>query len=172
MEDGASDATVHGLPVPQYAVLQYLHQCEDLRCGGDMRDRRAVQQAIVSGAVAASVIALAAACGSLFVGEQGPTACGDAGLVADAVVGAGNFSGIPDDYTFDPMQVTISTGESVCWEIIDGVSHTVTPTSGGMFGGTIDANNRTVIAIFPVVGDYTYSCDIHSGMGGVVHVRS
>lgn len=138
-----------------------------------MTDRRVLQQAVVSAAVAASVIALAAACGGILGGDQGPSVCGDAGLVADAVVGAGNFSGIPDDYTFSPMQVTISTGQSVCWEIIDGVSHTVTPTGGGAFvGGTIDANNRTVIAMFPIVGDYTYSCDVHAGMGGVVHVQS
>jgi len=137
-----------------------------------MRDRRAVQQAIVSAGVAASVVALAAACGSLTTGDQGLRACGD-GTETNALVFAGVFSDVAEDYSFDPYQVDITVGQTVCWEIAEGSSHTITPSGGGTtFGGTIDANQPFLVDTFSVAGDYPYYCQVHTaqGMTGLVRV--
>ena len=137
-----------------------------------MTDRRVLQQAIVSAGVAAFVVALAAACGTFTTAEPELRECGD-GSATNALVYAGIFSDVAEDYSFDPYQVEITVGQSVCWEISEGVSHTITPIGGGTaFGGTIDANQPFLVDTFSVAGDYPYYCQVHTaqGMTGLVRV--
>ena len=133
-----------------------------------MTDGRGLHKTVAGAAVAAS--AVAAACGTLIMGDQGPLECAD-GVTANAVIVAGIFSDVADDWTFTPPEVTITAGQTVCWALIHGASHTITPTAGGTFGGTIDPNQRWVLDTFTVAGDYPYVCQVHSQMQGMVKVN-
>jgi plastocyanin len=134
-----------------------------------MMESRVLQRVVVS-AVAASVVALAAACDTLGInlgGDPEPLSC-SAATDAEAVVGAGNFM---ESWLFSPDPVSITVGQAVCWVNVDGNSHTVTPSGGSSgFGGSLTAQDPFVVDTFTVAGDYNYVCDVHPEMGGLVHV--
>ena len=125
----------------------------------------------VSSALAfAAGVAVALACGN-------PTGEGNgcAGTGAHIVISA------QDNQTFVPSPVTITAGESVCWQNNGSLAHTVTAVSvtgvtdsswtqdsvnaqlnhGGLFLRTFSKVN----------GNYNYKCSIHIGMIGQIQVR-
>lgn len=74
--------------------------------------------------------------------------------------------------TFDPTNVTISSGESVTWVNLTGVTHNVTfDTTGAPLGVPNFASGAKVVT-FPAKGRYPYHCTIHGGsMSGTVTVQ-
>ncbi len=70
---------------------------------------------------------------------------------------------------FTPASITVQVGDTVTWTNGSGVPHTVT-SDGGLFdSGTLQSGtvySRTFIS----PGTYSYHCNIHSGMTGVITV--
>ncbi|HZH40863.1 MAG TPA: plastocyanin/azurin family copper-binding protein [Gemmatimonadales bacterium] len=102
---------------------------------------------------------LAAACSSSTSPAQ---SCGSSGAAANVnATGSLNFS---------PNHVTITHGQSVCWENVASFTHTVTSDDGTSFNTTLPAGNRFVF-VFANPGTFNYHCTIHAGMTGIVTVN-
>lgn len=70
---------------------------------------------------------------------------------------------------FSPDSVSITAGESVCWENTTGVNHTVTADDGTSFDSALP-NGGTYIHVFSAAGTSAYHCTIHPVMTGKVTV--
>jgi plastocyanin len=125
----------------------------------------------LSGALAfAAGVAVALACGN-------PSGSGNgcAGTGAHSVVNA------QDNQTFSPGILTINHGESVCWQNLGSIAHTVTATTvtGATDSSwTIDSVNAQLnpgslfLRTFSRAGlNYFYKCSIHASMTGQIQVR-
>ncbi len=64
------------------------------------------------------------------------------------------------NFAFNPVTVTISTGQTVIWTNMDTVPHTVTSTTGVFDSGPISPG-QTVSYTFNNAGTFEYSCTIH-----------
>jgi len=107
------------------------------------------------------VVIAAATCGSP---TSLPNPCGNSG--AAATVSA------TDAITFTPGSVTIMHGQSVCWQNVGTVSHTVADnaTDGTIFNSNLPAG-QIFVHTFPSAGSFGYHCNIHSSMGGTITVN-
>lgn len=79
--------------------------------------------------------------------------------------------GVEDAFT--PSAVTIATGGTVTWTMVDE-EHDVTWTGAAPTGGSIGRIDRgqSVSRSFPTAGTYTYTCNRHDGdHGGTVTVQ-
>jgi len=73
-----------------------------------------------------------------------------------------------NDFAFRPEKITVATGSTVTW-INSGGAHTVTEDSEVFDSGIIAAGGKFSFT-FMDAGDYTYHCDIHPFMKGMVVV--
>jgi len=125
----------------------------------------------LSGALAfAAGVVVALACGN-------PSGSGNgcAGTGAHSVVSA------QDNQTFSPNLLTITAGESVCWQNNGSLVHTV--TANGVMGGTdsswvLDSVNAQLnhgslyLRTFSRANfNYFYKCMFHANMTGQIQVR-
>jgi plastocyanin len=108
--------------------------------------------------------------------------------------GDGNRVEMTDDFEFEPASVTIDAGETLTWENVGSLGHTVTAYGGDMpadaayfASGGFDSEDAARSAVnegiveagetyeraFEVAGTYEYFCIPHegSGMKGTVRVR-
>jgi plastocyanin len=91
---------------------------------------------------------------------------------ADVVINA------QDNQTFDKPSLTITRGQTVCWQNFGTLTHTVTATSALPADSSWNATsfdrqlspNLVVIHTFAKAGQYSYKCSIHPGMTGVINV--
>jgi plastocyanin len=60
---------------------------------------------------------------------------------------------------FSPASVTISVGQSVCWQNNTGVAHTATSDDSTSFSGVIGVNG-TYTHTFGVAGFFPYHCTV------------
>jgi plastocyanin len=74
-----------------------------------------------------------------------------------------------NNFAFSPAEVTVPVGSSVTWTNQQNVRHTTTADSG-VWDSDILASNASFSFTFQTPGDFTYHCDIHPDMLGVVHV--
>ena len=119
--------------------------------------------------VAAGVVA------ALSCGNPSGEGNGCAGTGASIVISA------QDNQTFVPNVVTISAGQSVCWQNNGSKAHTVTATSvtgvndSSWTQDSVNAqlNNGSLFlrAFSRINGNYFYKCSIHIGMTGEIQVR-
>ncbi len=77
---------------------------------------------------------------------------------------------------FFQRDVTVAEGTTVIWTFATSDPHSVNFANGTGGSGPVDSGLRATGAApfrvtFPVAGDYTYHCDRHLVMTGVVHVR-
>jgi plastocyanin len=73
---------------------------------------------------------------------------------------------------FSPATLTITAGTTVNWTNIDGVSHTVTSDTAGLFdSGTISGSNGTYSHLFSTAGTFNYHCAFHPSMTAKVVVN-
>jgi plastocyanin len=96
-----------------------------------------------------------------------PVAAADAGVV---IRNTGTFA-----WAYMPGTVRIGVGDSVTWtDQSDAGSepHTATPDSGGFAGSAILRPGDSYTATFAAAGRFTYHCDIHPAMTGVVIVSA
>jgi len=86
--------------------------------------------------------------------------CGSSGANANVNTTSSN--------TFSPASVTITHGQSVCWQS-GNVLHTVTD-NGGAFDADLPVG-QVFVHTYPAAGTYPYHCKIHAGMTGTVIVN-
>jgi len=72
-----------------------------------------------------------------------------------------------DDY--EPGGLRLSVGDSVRWVNRDGVTHTVSANDGSFDSGPMH-RGEVFTHTFDVPGTFSYSCDLHLEMSGVVVV--
>ena len=74
-----------------------------------------------------------------------------------------------DNFTFQPVQLTVKVGTTVTWKNHDDIPHTV--VSAGKFRSkTLDTDDSFSFT-FTAAGDYKYFCSLHPHMTGVVKVE-
>ncbi|MFI4935887.1 MAG: cupredoxin family copper-binding protein [Caulobacterales bacterium] len=75
-----------------------------------------------------------------------------------------------DNFTFDPMTVTVPAGGTVTWTNGDDVPHTVRAVDGAFHSKPIDTGESFSFT-FAAPGVYAYFCSIHPKMLGKVIVK-
>jgi len=107
------------------------------------------------------VLTAAAACGS---STSPPNLCANSGAAATASA--------TDAIAFTPGSVTITHGQSVCWQNVGTVAHTVADnaTNGSLFNSNLPAG-QMFVHTFPSAGSFGYHCNIHSSMSGTITVN-
>ena len=105
--------------------------------------------------------------------QSGPTATAASSLTPSltpiAVVDV-KIVGKGGKYVFDPATLTIKAGTQVVWTNNSNVPHTVTSDTGVFNTPGNLTENQTFKVIFSKPGRYTYYCNIHTYMTGVVIV--
>ncbi len=104
-------------------------------------------------------VAIAAAFGSACSSSTSvANSCGSSGAAANVNATSSN--------TFSSSHVTITHGQSVCWQNSSSVLHTVTD-DGGAFDTDLPVGN-IFVHTYPSPGTFPYHCKIHvaSGMTG------
>lgn len=118
------------------------------------------------------------------LGAAALTACGgDGGGVTDPGGGGGDGGGggggggtdpltveANDSLVFSPRTLEIEVGETVTWENVGNVAHTVTPDGHSQFSDTVIDGGETFQHTFDEVGEFPYICRFHSGMDGTISV--
>ena len=93
-------------------------------------------------------------------------------LVAAPAAGAADqtVNALSSD-VFSPADVSIAQGENVTWNNVGGGTHNVRFDDGSFeMPAQPSATAWPVQRTFDQVGDFTYYCEAHSGMAGVVRV--
>jgi plastocyanin len=74
-----------------------------------------------------------------------------------------------DNFTFEPVQLTVKVGTTVTWKNRDDIPHTV--VSAGKFRSkTLDTDDSYSFT-FTAAGDYKYFCSLHPHMTGTIKVE-
>ncbi len=73
------------------------------------------------------------------------------------------------NFSFQPAAITVAAGTTVTWTNFDGAPHTVSADNGSFDSGTIGSGGSYSLT-FTAPGTYTYHCNIHPSMTGVVYV--
>jgi plastocyanin len=73
------------------------------------------------------------------------------------------------DFAYDPDPVTIEEGGKVIWINRDSAPHTATADDGSFDTGDLE-EGKLKSETFKEPGEYTYFCEIHPTMHGVVEV--
>jgi plastocyanin len=101
------------------------------------------------------------ACGDDSTSSSSTDLCAGSGAAATVTVA--------DNYTYTPDTVTITVGQSVCWQNTGQLMHTVTEYLG-RFNGSLPGG-QTFVRTFTSSGSIPYSCQQHSNMSGTVIVN-
>jgi plastocyanin len=77
-----------------------------------------------------------------------------------------------DNFAFQPTSVTVTVGQSVCWQNTGQLIHTVRDdaTNGIRFNGSLPGG-QAFVHTFGFGGTFTYRCGNHSNMTGTVVVN-
>ncbi len=74
------------------------------------------------------------------------------------------------DFLFQPSILTVPAGTTVTWHNQDGVQHTVTSDTQGLFDSGALAPGKKFSFTFTAPGSYMYHCNIHTSMHGEIAV--
>ena len=77
-----------------------------------------------------------------------------------------------ENFAFSPANIVVDAGTTVTWTNYDGVAHTVTSDDGGALDSPLFGENKTFSHTFREPGAYTYHCEPHPNMRGLVTVRA
>ncbi len=77
-----------------------------------------------------------------------------------------------ENFAFAPANIVVDVGTTVTWTNYDNVGHTVTSDEGGELKSQLFAQNETFSHTFDAVGEYSYYCEPHPNMQGLVTVRA
>ena len=101
---------------------------------------------------------------------------GDDGGGGDAASDSGSDSGggceadvCLENTAFNPGDITVSVGDSVTWQNVDGTDHTVTADDGDFDEELADGD--TYEETFDEAGEIAYHCEIHPSMTGTITVE-
>jgi plastocyanin len=101
----------------------------------------------------------------VFAGARGhaarpvPPSCASANVTVNAT----------DQMNFDPSAITITRGQTVCWQNNGTLDHTVTADDSS-FNASLKAG-QTFTHTFLTPGAFGYSCRMHDGMTGGIMVN-
>jgi len=76
-----------------------------------------------------------------------------------------------DNFTFTPVEVTITPGTTVRWVNHDDIPHTVVETSRIFSSKALDTDD-SFSTTFTSVGSFAYFCSLHPNMKGRVIVKA
>ncbi len=105
------------------------------------------------GVAVAATVAVVAACNSLT--SQFDLSC--ASVPVDWLVSVGRD-------TIDPADLTVTQGQVVCWESVDGATHPLVSSDGTTLSGTPDQFGPFVDTIM-TIGTFAYHCVAHEAAG-------
>lgn len=75
------------------------------------------------------------------------------------------------DFNFDPPHIQVSVGDTVTWtQGADGEPHTATADDDTFDTGTLTDDGETAEFTFEEAGEFTYFCEVHPEMLGLVTV--
>ncbi len=74
-------------------------------------------------------------------------------------------------YKFSPETLRIKAGDSVTWNNLDIVNHTITSNSGNVLDSYSFGKDDSFSFKFNVKGAYTYHCSLHERMQGTIIVE-
>jgi plastocyanin len=76
-----------------------------------------------------------------------------------------------EDFTFQPAHIQVSVGDTVTWEQgVDPEPHTATADDGSFDTGILEEAGATGEITFDTAGEFSYFCEIHPDMLGLVTV--
>jgi len=94
----------------------------------------------------------------------GPGGTADVTISIVGIAGANSYSPNPD---------TVSVGQTVAWHNIDGITHTATSNTGGIFNtGNLSGGSSSSPVTMMNAGSFPYHCAIHgaASMSGTLVV--
>jgi plastocyanin len=86
------------------------------------------------------------------------------------IVAAASGTVTAPSLAYQPADLNVRAGATVTW-IFKSIPHTVTFSNSGSPTSLAEFHDASDSRVFPTSGTYTYICDIHPGMTGVVHVH-
>jgi len=97
-----------------------------------------------------------------------------AGLVAIAIMaaspaGAAEIEVKIDNFTYNPMKITVKAGTIVTWTNHDDIPHTVTSKTMLFKSNALDTDDKFSFT-FATPGTYEYFCALHPHMTGSIVV--
>jgi plastocyanin len=75
-----------------------------------------------------------------------------------------------ENVKFDPIEATVSVGDSITWENKDIVPHTVTAKDGTFDSKTIDPGKSWTLVV-KKKGTFAYICSFHPTMAATLTVK-
>ncbi len=75
-----------------------------------------------------------------------------------------------DNFTFNPQQIAVKTGDTVTWINNDDIPHTVTSKTLAFRSKALDSDD-TFSFTFTTPGSYAYFCSLHPHMTGTIVVE-
>lgn len=81
---------------------------------------------------------------------------------AVSMLGSGGYG---SSFSFSPVTINVSVGDTVVWQNQTGAVHTVTADDGAWDSGDVSGNG-TYRRVFDAAGTYPYHCRYHGAPGG------
>jgi plastocyanin len=76
-----------------------------------------------------------------------------------------------DNFTFDPLKLSVRVGTAVTWMNHDDIPHTTTSATKVFGSPVLDTDDKFTFR-FDQPGTYTYFCKLHPHMQGTIEVTS
>lgn len=89
----------------------------------------------------------------------------------DIAIGSGGMGCEEDNTCFLPYEVVVNAGDTVLWDNIDDVLHTVNSRDEGLFDSDLISAGDTFDVVFEEPGTFDYICIVHPWMLGTVTVE-
>ncbi len=89
----------------------------------------------------------------------------------DMAAGSGSPGCEEDNTCFLPYEVVVNAGDTVLWDNIDDVLHTVNSRDEGLFDSDLISAGDTYEVVFEEPGTFDYICIVHPWMLGTVTVE-
>lgn len=89
----------------------------------------------------------------------------------DIAIGSGVTGCEEDNTCFLPYEVVVNAGDTVLWDNIDDVLHTVNSRDEGLFDSDLISAGDTFDVVFEEPGTFDYICIVHPWMLGTVTVE-
>lgn len=130
----------------------------------------------VSVASATSITADFVIAAGASAGDRDVTVSTDAGtsgsrtFTVESGTGGGSNLVEADDNFFAPSDLQVEVGETVTWENVGSVDHTVTPDGHSEWSDVTLSPGETFQHTFDAAGTYDYVCTFHVGMDGTITV--
>ena len=76
-----------------------------------------------------------------------------------------------DNFTFTPQKLVVKAGDTVTWENVDDIPHTVVATNRSFKSKALDTNDKFSFT-FTTAGTFEYFCSLHPHMKATVVVET